>query len=99
MSQRSSLEQNMMVTPGQLTSLLDCARELLVILSPDGTILHASGGANGVLGLPPDELVGRALSDFVHAHDLRETQEQLRAMADAPNETRKGRCRVRSKGG
>jgi PAS domain S-box-containing protein len=89
----------MMATPEQLTSLLDCARELLVILSPDGIILHANAGATRVLGLRPDELVGRALFDFVHTHDLAETQEQLRAMADAPNETRKGRCRVRSKAG
>ncbi len=99
MSQRSSLEQNMTVTPEQLTSLLDCARELLVILGPDGIILHASAGATRVLGLSPDELVGRTLCDFVHPHDLRETQEQLRATADVPNETRKGRCRVRSKVG
>jgi two-component system, cell cycle sensor histidine kinase and response regulator CckA len=99
MSQRSSFDQSMMATPEQLISLLDCARELLVILSPDGIILHASAGATGVLGLRPDELVGRALSDLVHAHDLPETHERLRAMADAPNETRKGRCRLRSKAG
>jgi two-component system cell cycle sensor histidine kinase/response regulator CckA len=99
MSQRSSLEANMMATAEQLTSLLDCARELLVILNPDGIILHANAGATRVLGFGPEELVGRSLSDFVHTHDLAETQGRLRAIADAPKETRRGRCRLRSKVG
>jgi two-component system cell cycle sensor histidine kinase/response regulator CckA len=99
MSQRTSLEQNTLATPEQLSSLLDCARELLAILSTDGIVLHASAGSTRVLGLRPDELVGRALSDFVHPDDLAETQDRLRGLADAPKETRKGRCRLRSKAG
>jgi two-component system, cell cycle sensor histidine kinase and response regulator CckA len=99
MSQRSSLDENSMATPEQLTSLLDCAREMLAILSPDGIILHASGGSIRVLGLRPDELVGRALRDFVHPDDLQETQDRVRGLADTPNESRKGRCRLRSKAG
>jgi two-component system cell cycle sensor histidine kinase/response regulator CckA len=99
MSQRSSLEQNLMATPEQLTSLLDCARELLAILNPNGIILHASAGSARVLGLRPDELVGRALGDFVHPDDLAEMQERLRGLADTPNGPRKGRCRFRSKVG
>ncbi len=88
-----------MATPEQLTSLLDCAREMLVILSPDGIILHASAGSTRALSLRPDELVGRALCDFVHPDDLQETRDRLRGLADAPTESRKGRCRLRSKAG
>jgi two-component system cell cycle sensor histidine kinase/response regulator CckA len=99
MSQRSSLEQNIVATPEQLSSLLDCAREMLAILSADGIVLHVNGGCTRVLGLRSGELVGRALSDFVHPDDLKETQDRLREMAEAPNETRKGRCRLRSKAG
>jgi len=99
MSQRPSLDQNLMATPEQLSSLLDCAREMLAILSPDGIILHASGGSTRVLGLRPDELVGRALRDFVHPDDLQETEDRVRGLADTPNESRKGRSRLRSKAG
>jgi len=99
MSQRPSLDQNLMATPEQLTSLLDCAREMLAILRPDGAILHVSGGSTRALGLRPDELVGRALRDFVHPDDLQETEDRVRGLADTPNESRKGRSRLRSKAG
>jgi hypothetical protein len=49
--------------------------------------------------LRPDELVGRAFSDFVHPDDLKETRNRLQGTADLANETRKGRCRLRSKAG
>jgi two-component system cell cycle sensor histidine kinase/response regulator CckA len=99
MSQYPSLEQNIPATPEQLSTLLDCARELLTILSADGIVLHASAGSTRALGLRPDELVGRAFSDFVHAEDMKETRKRLQETADLANETRKGRCRLRSKAG
>jgi PAS domain S-box-containing protein len=96
MSQYPSLEQNIPVTPEQLSALLDCARELLTIFSADGIVLHASAGSMRALGLRPDELVGRAFSDFVHPDDLKETRNRIQGTADLANETRKGRCRLRS---
>jgi two-component system cell cycle sensor histidine kinase/response regulator CckA len=99
MSQYQSLEQNIPVTPEQLSTLLDCARELLTILSADGIVLHASAGATRALGLRPDELVGRTFSDFVHPDDLKESRNRVQETADLANETRKGRCRLRSKTG
>jgi len=99
MSQYPSLEQNIPATPEQLSTLLDCARELLTILSADGIVLHASAGSTRALGLRPDELVGRAFSDFVHPDDMKETRKRLQETADLANETRKGRCRLRGKAG
>jgi len=99
MSQRPALEPNLSGNPEQLSALLDCARELLAILSTDGIILHASAGSTRALGFGPDELIGRAISDFVHPDDFSEARERLRGVADVPNETRKGRCRLRCKSG
>jgi two-component system cell cycle sensor histidine kinase/response regulator CckA len=99
MSQRPALEPNLSANPEQLSALLDCAHELLAILSTDGIILHASAGSTRALGFGPDELIGRAISDFVHPDDFSETRERLRGIADVPNETRKGRCRLRCKSG
>ncbi len=99
MSQRPALEPNLSATPEQLSALLDCARELLAILSPDGIILHASTGSARVLDLRPEELVGRALSEFVHADDEKAARGLLQKIDEAPNGTRKVRCRLRGKTG
>jgi len=99
MSQYPSLEQNIPATPEQLSTLLDCARELLTILSADGMVLHASAGSTRALGLRPDEVVGRTFSDFVHPDDLKETRNRFQGAASLANETRKGRCRLRGKAG
>src|SRR5580698_3860387 len=99
MSQRPSLEPSLAATPEQLSTLLDCARELLTILSADGIVLHTNAGSTRALGVRPDELVGREFTDFVHPDDMNEIRDRLRGLADAPNGTGKGRCRLRSKTG
>jgi two-component system, cell cycle sensor histidine kinase and response regulator CckA len=99
MSQRPSLEPSLAATPEQLATLLDCAHELLTILSADGIVLHANAGSTRALGVPPDELVGRNLTDFVHPDDLNEYQDRIRGLTEAPRGVQKGRCRLRSKSG
>lgn len=99
MPQRPAFEPSVTASPEQLATLLDCARELLTVLSPDGIILHASAGSARVLGWRPDELVGRALTDYLHPDDASEMRNRLRGLAEIPKGTRKGRCRLRSKTG
>ena len=99
MSQSHSFEQNLAASPEQLSTLLDCARELLVILSTGGVVLHASASSARLLGYRPDELVGRPLADFVHPDDANEMRERFRGLTALANDTRKGGCRLRSKTG
>ncbi len=99
MSQRPFLEPSVTASPEQLATLLDCARELLAILSPDGNVLHANAGATRMLGWRPDELVGRPLADFTHPDDASEMLDRLRGLAEVPRNARKGRWRLRSKTG
>src|SRR5271163_4902110 len=99
MSQRPSLEPSVGATPEQFATLLDCAHELLAILSTDGIVLHANARSAHVLGVRPDELVGRSLTEFMHMDDIAEMQERLRGIVAAPKDTEKGRCRLRSKAG
>jgi two-component system cell cycle sensor histidine kinase/response regulator CckA len=99
MSQPPSLEPSLAATPEQLATLLDCAHELLTILSADGIVLHANAGSTRALGVSPDELVGRNLTDFVHPDDLNEMQDRLRGLTEVPKGVQKGRCRLRSKSG
>ncbi len=99
MSQPPSLEPSLAATPEQLATLLDCAHELLTILSADGIVLHANARSTRALGVSPDELVGRNLTDFVHPDDLNEMQDRLRGLTEVPKGVQKGRCRLRSKSG
>jgi hypothetical protein len=99
MSQRPFLEPSVTASPEQLATLLDCARELLAILSPDGNVLHANAGATRMLGWRPDELAGRPLTDFTHPDDASEMLDRLRGLAEVPRNSRKGRWRLRSKAG
>ncbi len=99
MSQRPSLEPSLAPTPEQLSTLLDCAHEMLVILGADGIVLHANAGSTRALGVRPEELLGRDLTEFVHPDDLNEIRDRLRGFAEVRNVTGKGSCRLRSKTG
>jgi PAS domain S-box-containing protein len=52
-----------------------------------------------LLGWRPNELVGRALADFLHPDDTNEMRDRLRGLAEIAGGTRKGRCRLRSRAG
>ena len=97
MPSRSALEQYLKVGSDQLSTLLDCARELLVILNADGIVVYASGAATSTLGLPAEELVGRPLTEFLHPDEIDEMRERIRGLAVVPGRQRKGRCRLRAK--
>jgi two-component system, cell cycle sensor histidine kinase and response regulator CckA len=99
MSQRPSLVQAVPVSAEQLSTLLDCARELLAILSAEGTILHANAGSASILGIRSEELAGRAIADFLHPEDAPALSERLRGVTAASGETQKARCRLKCKTG
>ncbi|MGB7468399.1 MAG: PAS domain S-box protein, partial [Candidatus Acidiferrum sp.] len=99
MPQRHFLEPNVTLSAEQLSALLDCARELLMILSKGGVVLHASAGATEILGLRPEELTGISLTEFTHPGDVDEVRGQLGGLSEVPGGTWKGRCRLRSKSG
>ncbi|MGC1491057.1 MAG: PAS domain S-box protein [Candidatus Acidiferrum sp.] len=99
MSHSSSLAQNTTANPGQVSALLECARELLLILSPDGMVMHANAGVQGVLGLRPEDVAGRGITDFLHADEAQEMLGRLRGLAETRRSPRNGRCRLRSNSG
>jgi PAS domain S-box-containing protein len=99
MSQHPSLEPSLAPTPEQLSTLLDCAHEMLMILGADGIVLHANAGSSHALGVRPEELLGRNLKEFVHPDEMNEIGDELRGAADVSNGTGKRRCRLRNKTG
>ena len=89
----------MLATPEQLSSLLDGAREMLAVLSPEGIVRCVSAGSTDALGVPPDELVGRAISDFVHPDEWKELHGHLQSPARSAKGKRRCRCRLRNRTG
>ena len=58
MAHRVSSPSGAAVGPEQLFTLLDSVRELLTILSPDGTIQFTTQGFEQVLGFRTEDLAG-----------------------------------------
>ena len=99
MSQQPSLDPTTAPSPEQLSALLNCGHQLLFILSADGIVRQAGAGATGILGLRPEELAGRDLTDFMNGDDASEMRDRLRGLVNAPASPQTGRCRLHTKSG
>jgi two-component system cell cycle sensor histidine kinase/response regulator CckA len=99
MSHRASSVQVIVAGSEQLSALLESVRELLAILSPNGTILFASSGFSRDLGYSTSDLVGRPITSLLHANDAEPVRAQLLELAALPGATRNSRCRIRSQDG
>src|SRR5258708_25145361 len=99
MHQRAPFAQGTGMGPEQLSALLDSVRELVAILSPDGTIQFASAGFTRLLGYPSEGLAGTAIVDLLHADDADEVRERLRRLSASGGAAFGGRCQLRSTAG
>jgi hypothetical protein len=99
MSHRASSLQGAAIGLEQLSTLLDAARELIAILSPDGMIQFATQGFARILGHRTEDLVGRPITSLLHANDAAGFRERLRELAASGGGTFNGRCRLQSKDG
>jgi two-component system cell cycle sensor histidine kinase/response regulator CckA len=99
MSEHSSSQPAVSVGPEQLSTLLNCTRELLALLAADGSILYANEGFNRTLGHRPDDLVGLSMDTLLHPSELTATHECLRQGNATSASSSKERCRLRCKDG
>jgi diguanylate cyclase (GGDEF)-like protein/PAS domain S-box-containing protein len=65
-------------------SLVQHASDLITVTNPDGRFGYASPGAWRVLGLGPEELVGRPAVELVHPDDLDTARAQFERIKDSP---------------
>ena len=49
--------------------LAETSTDLICVLEPDGAVRYASPACRDLLGLEPEQLLGRAFTDLVHADD------------------------------
>jgi PAS domain S-box-containing protein len=53
-----------------LHAILDHTNDVIVVFDEDGIIRLASASAKWLLGVDPEEQVGRSVFDFMHPDDL-----------------------------
>ena len=99
MSQRAPSDQGTAIGPEQLSVLLDSARELFAILSPQGIILFANAGFSRLLGHRTEDLVGKPIVGLFHSNDAGGVRECLRALSASAGGTIGRRCRLQCKDG
>jgi two-component system, sensor histidine kinase and response regulator len=70
-----------------MRSMVQHSSDIMALLSEDGTIRYASPAVEGVLGYPPDDVVGSKVLSYVHPEDLEDASSALlEALRDAGRE-------------
>src|SRR6267142_6630950 len=96
MAQRIVSDPGIALGTAQLTYLLDSTREIIAVLSADGTLQLANATFQTNLGYRPDELVGRSLHALVHSSDVGPVRTLLKQVASLNGVPLSFRCRLRS---
>jgi two-component system cell cycle sensor histidine kinase/response regulator CckA len=99
MLQRAPSEQDAVIGPELLSTLLDSVRDLIAILSPDGVILFVSAGFTRLLGHRVEDLLGSSIVSLLHGNDVAEVREFLWELTKSGGGSFSGRCRLQSKDG
>jgi diguanylate cyclase (GGDEF)-like protein/PAS domain S-box-containing protein len=58
-------------------SLVEGAGDLVVAFDGEGTVVYVNEVARGLLGRPPEQIMGRSVLDFVHPDDLDRAMQAL----------------------
>ncbi|KAL6301100.1 hypothetical protein BKA93DRAFT_902463 [Sparassis latifolia] len=64
--------------------LLECAPDFIHVVSLKGAFLYVAPAVRSVLGYAPDDLVGRAVSDFCHPADVVPLMRELKESSITP---------------
>jgi PAS domain S-box-containing protein len=97
MPQRTPSEPQFLAGTEQLASLLEIIDHLVVVLSPEGTILFANAGLPELLGYAPDELIGQGIRGLFAEGDQPALERLVRECSFSSKV--RGRCRLRTKDG
>ena len=78
--------------------IFDTSQDLILVVDRKGTFLRVSPSSKTILGIPPDEMIGRSAADFIFADDLESTRTDMR-LARRGRATRNFDCRFVHKDG
>ncbi len=80
-------------------SITEHSAEFITIVADDGRVLYASQSGARLLGMGPEELVGRHAAEFVHPDDAPTMLETYRTLRSAPDVAASMRVRLRHRDG
>ena len=75
---RKRAEQKLQQSEEDLRTMIDAIRHSVVVLTPDGTVLHANRVALDLTGLTLDEVRGRDFSQVYHRDEMDHVREERR---------------------
>jgi diguanylate cyclase (GGDEF)-like protein/PAS domain S-box-containing protein len=68
-----------------MSALVEHSSEMMLVVSPNGSIQVAAGAVGGILGLEPEEVLGASLLEFVHPRDRRLMSGVMMQLIDSEN--------------
>ncbi|MCP4541667.1 MAG: PAS domain S-box protein [Chloroflexi bacterium] len=71
----------------QFRLLIENALDAITVLNGDGTIRYQSPAVERILGYAPEDMVGKAISEFVHPDDLPDLARTFDDVLQGPNAT------------
>jgi PAS domain S-box-containing protein len=83
----------------QSSALSENPVDVATVLAADGSIRFQSPASHGVLGVPPEELIGRPIFEFVHPGDTDAIRRLLRACLRYPSRKHPALYRFRNRDG
>jgi PAS domain S-box-containing protein len=99
MSLDTRLEAGFLASSTALKALLASSSDLVAVLQPDRSVIHANDGFGRILGCSADELLGSTLDVLHHPSELRGILEKFGGAQPESEKKCSGRCRLRSKEG
>ena len=61
--------------------IFETSQDLILILDTTGTVVQVSPSSEAILGLRPEEMIGRSGIDFIHPDHLESAVDKMRALA------------------
>jgi len=59
--------------------IFETSQDLILVTDGYGNFVQVSPSVTAILGLPPEDMIGRSAVDFIHPDDLDKTREEMRA--------------------
>ena len=78
-------------------ALIENSSDAISLLNPDGNVTYASASTVGVLGLRPEDLVGRSVFELIHPDDFETVREKLEELRTNPPDPVHVRARMLGK--
>lgn len=74
-------EEKILQSEQRFKALVQEGSDLIAILDEEGNYIYASPTSTSVLGIPPEEFMGKNAFEFIHPDDIEQTKSSLQKLA------------------